>query len=69
MNNYNDFVSIRNEKIVFCKDGRILLLDEDTEIVDLRDCENCKQKDARIAELEKQLAEKDKLLKNMVWIY
>lgn len=44
----NDFVSYRNEKIVFCKDGRIFSIDKDTELVDLRDCENCKQKDQRI---------------------
>jgi hypothetical protein len=62
----NDFVSYKSSKIVFCQDGRILLTDKDDEIVVLRDCENCKQKDQRIAELEKQLAEKDKLLENAI---
>lgn len=90
----NDFVSYKNEKIVFCQDGRIFFIDKDTELVDLRDCENCKQKEQRIAELEtalheyfinnenlaeqlrivrennllleKQLAEKDKLLENAI---
>ena len=58
----NDYISYKSSKIVFCKDGRILLTDKDDEIVDLRDCENCKQKDQRIAELEKQLAIRDKAL-------
>jgi len=55
----NDYISYRSSKIVFCNDGRILLTDKDDEIVDLRDCENCKQKDARIAELEKQVKIKE----------
>ncbi len=52
--NFNDFVSYKNGKIVFCRDGRIFSIDKDTELVDLRDCENCKQKDQRISELEKE---------------
>jgi|LSQX01.3.fsa_nt_gb hypothetical protein len=66
----NDFVSYRSSKIVFCQDGRILLTDKDDELVDLRDCENCKQKDARIAELEKQLEEAkiyNKYLLDTLW--
>lgn len=55
----NDYISYKSSKIVFCKDGRILLTDKDDEIVDLRDCENCKQKDQRIAELEKQVKIKE----------
>lgn len=53
----NDFVFYKNEKIVICKDGRIFSIDKDTELVDLRDCENCKQKDQCIAELEKYNAQ------------
>lgn len=62
--NFNDFVSYKNEKIVFCQDGRIFLIDKDTELVDLRDCENCKQKDQRISELETNLRETLDLVKN-----
>jgi len=58
----NDYISYKSSKIVFCQDGRIWLIDKDDELVDLRDCENCKQKDQRIAELEKQLAIRDKAL-------
>ena len=58
----NDYISYKSSKIVFCQDGRILLIDKDTELVDLRDCENCKQKDQLIAELGKALKDTNKLM-------
>jgi effector-binding domain-containing protein len=65
----NDYISYRSSKIVFCQDGRILSTDKDDEIVDLRDCENCKQKDQRIAELEKQVKIKEiAFLNEIPWL-
>ena len=51
----NEFIAIKEAKIVFTPDGRILFLDKDTEVVNLKECTDCKQKDQRIAELEEQL--------------
>jgi len=52
----NEFIAIKEAKIVFTPDGRILFLDKDTEVVNLKECTDCKQKDQRIAELEEELA-------------
>lgn len=61
----NDYISYKSSKIAFCQDGRIFLTDKDTEFVGLRDCENCKQKDQRIADLEKQLENATKEIDNL----
>jgi hypothetical protein len=62
MSNYNDLVEFRN-KIV--NDTDYVLLEEDCQLLD-RILDDYEQKDQRIAELEKQLAEKDKLLGNAI---
>ena len=55
---------VKRELFVQTQYGRILMPDKDTEFVGLRYCENCKQKDQRIAELETNLRETLDMVKN-----